>query len=151
MVINYTESNNSYVLVKDSGIHGKGGFAKKIILKDTIIIEYVGEKISNEEAEKREEINSIKGETYIFDLDDFCIDGADGGNESIYINHSCDPNCWIQKMNSRIFIVAKRDIQAGEELAYDYAYAADGVTRNPCMCRSENCREVIEKEEECIS
>jgi SET domain-containing protein len=59
--------------------------------------------------------------TFYFHVDeDRVIDAKFGGNSSRWINHSCDPNCYADERDGRIFITALRNIQAGEELNYDY-------------------------------
>ncbi len=134
-----------YIEVRESSIHHKGVFAKKYIPKNTIIIEYIGEKIPTFEAEKREFENNKKGLTYIFILnDDHCIDGAVGGNESKYINHSCDPVCIPEIIEGRIWIIADRNIEPGEELTYDYEYPYDDPVRDKCRCGSKKCRGYIQ-------
>ena len=69
-----------------------------------------------------------------------------GGNDARWINHSCDPNCEAVEEDDRIFIDALRDIQAGEELFYDYALEIDepiteeSKKRFACYCHSPYCR-----------
>lgn len=129
--------------IRKSKIDNRGAFATEDIPKGTMIVEYVGEKISNEEADKREETNDERGVTYIFCLDEnSCIDGAVGGNESRFINHSCEPNCNYLVENGRIFYYSNRDIKKGEELTIDYDYDADSK-KEICLCKSEKCRGFI--------
>src|SRR6185437_930470 len=94
------------------------------IRKGQRIIEYAGERISNDEADSRyDETGMKRHHTFLFTLTPRkVVDGAVNGNESIYINHSCDPNCEAVIEDGRIFIEAVRTIQPGEELAYDYQY-----------------------------
>lgn len=109
-----------------------------------MVVEYTGEKISTEETERRERINDLNGTTYIFILDDdYCIDGAVGGNISKYINHSCDPNLEVEITDGRIYFLALRDIQKDEELSYDYAYDYEPGFLCPCHCGSPKCRRTI--------
>ena len=67
-------------------------------------------------------------------------------NDARWINHSCDPNCEAIEEDDRIFIDALRDIQAGEELFYDYALEIDepiteeSKKKFACHCHSPNCR-----------
>jgi hypothetical protein len=74
------------------------------------------------------------------------IDATYDGNESRYINHSCDPNCEAEIENGRVFISAVRDIAVGEELHYDYAYERSGdetdedEKRYKCLCGTAKCR-----------
>lgn len=137
------QSGQKYAKVKSSKIHGKGLFAIKTIKKGTRVIEYVGEKITSEEADRREIENDKKGITYIFYLNKkFCLDGANGGNESVYVNHSCEPNLNVVYKNGHIFYVANKTIYPKEELYIDYAFD----TNEPkviCLCSSGKCRGTI--------
>lgn len=94
---------------------GLGLFAKTPIKKGEFVIEYWGQIITDEEAEK-------KGGQYLFDLDEtsFTIDGTTRKNTARYINHSCKPNCEPEQDGKRIYIMAIRDIAPGEELTYNY-------------------------------
>jgi uncharacterized protein len=149
--------NNDYTIVKQSDIHHKGVFAKVGIPKGTKIIQYKGERISKAEGDKRVEIQSKtaensedKGQTYIFELnDDYDIDGDVPDNDAKYINHSCDPNCDFEIEEDEIWIYAKRDIKAGEELSYNYGFDFDEkYHENPCRCNSPNCVGYILSEDE---
>lgn len=132
-------------IVKESSIDRKGLFATQNIKKGELVIEYVGEKIDNEEADRRERINDETGTTYIFVYEDgtFCVDGAVGGNDSRYVNHSCNPNMRIDFVDGHINYYANRDIKAGEELTIDYAYDYEPGYIAPCFCKSSNCRGMI--------
>lgn len=139
---------NDWFEVRDSPIQGRGAFARKRIPKGTKIIEYTGERITEEEAQARYDDEGMeRHHTFLFDLDDgTCLDGAVGGNESIYINHSCDPNCEPENEDGHIIIYAIRDIEPGEELFYDYAYEPeedDDGSIYPCRCGSGKCRGTI--------
>lgn len=112
------------------GSTGLGLFTTVPIQKGAFVIEYTGEKITNEEADRR-------GGKYLFELDDkWTIDGKERGNIARYINHSCDPNCETEVEGERIFVYAIRDIAAGEELAYDYGdeYYNDIIKPIGCRC-----------------
>jgi uncharacterized protein len=83
------------------------------------IIQYTGEKITKEESARR----LRKGNVYIFELNERTdIDGKALANKARFINHSCEPNCIVEKTSRTIWIVAGRDISAGEELTYNYGY-----------------------------
>jgi hypothetical protein len=134
--------------IRRSAIQGRGAFATRPIRKGSRIIEYTGERIDQEEADERYDDGDMKRHhTFLFALDDgSTIDGAVGGNESRFINHSCDPNCAAYEQDGRIFIEAKRAIQPGEELAYDYSYARTKHTTKEdeelyaCRCGAAKCR-----------
>lgn len=80
------------------------------------------------------------------------IDATDKGNTSRFINHSCDPNCEIQKWKtgntSSVGIFAIRDILPGEELTFDYQFDRDDNNQIPCFCGSPKCRHVLGKSKE---
>ncbi len=57
-----------------------------------------------------------------------------------FINHSCDPNCFVYSVNRQRFLLAKRAIAAGEELFMDYALNAVGGDLWECRCGAANCR-----------
>lgn len=137
--------------VRSSSIQGKGGFAWKWIPAGTRIIEYLGERITDDEADERYDDDDMRRHhTFLFSVDDdTVIDAGVGGNEARFINHSCDPNCEAVDYGGRIFIEALRDIAPGEELFYDYGYELDepltpALKRQyPCYCGAENCRGTI--------
>lgn len=131
------------VSVRDSPIHGKGVFADRDIPAGAAILEYLGERISRIEAERRESSNAEAGVTYIlcYDEDTF-IDGAVGGNAARYLNHSCEPNCEIRREDGRATIVASKPIPAGHELFFDYAFDPDD-TPVACHCAASGCRGVL--------
>jgi len=142
-------------VVGRSHIHGRGVFAARRIRKGTRIVEYKGERISNREADRRYDDTTMKRHhTFLFNLDKkTVVDGAisAGGGDASYINHSCDPNCEAIIRAKRIYIHAKRTIEPGEELAYDYQYERTGKNDDElekfyfCKCGASNCRGSIMK------
>lgn len=135
-------------IIKDSKIHGKGAFATRKIPEGTLIVEYEGERISWQKAEKRHaEKEGNSSHTFFFSLESGrIIDGGSGGNDARWINHSCEPNCEAREENKRIFIYALRDIKRGEELNYDYGlqleerHTAKLKRTYACLCGAKNCR-----------
>ncbi len=135
--------------VKHSKIHGHGVFATKNIKKNTKIIQYVGEKLTRSEGNKRSEqrikkyLKSQKtGSVYIFELNSkYDIDGSPRYNKARYINHSCSPNCEVDIVKNEIWISSIKKINAGEELSYDYGYSfdKDDYKDHECKCGSRNC------------
>lgn len=136
--------------MRQSPIHGRGVFARRQIPAGTRIIEYAGTRISNKEADRRHPTNPDDPfHTFFFVLSSGkVIDGDDQGNDARWINHSCDPNCESQegKSGKRVYIVAKRDINRGEELNYDYGLVMeDKITKKvqaqyACRCGAVQCR-----------
>lgn len=142
---------NKYFAIRSSGVHGKGAFARKTIRKGTRLVEYVGENISPAESDRRYDDTKVKNHhTFLFSVDNRkVIDATFGGNESRFINHSCDPNCDAVIEKRRVYIEANRTIRPGEELAYDYNYERTPKTTKAderlykCLCGAANCRGTI--------
>ena len=89
-------------------------FATQPITKNTRIIEYTGEKITNRESLKREIEYLKKGHIWCFKLNrQYVRDGAVGGNISRFINHACKPNCYTQIIGQTIWVRAARNIAQG--------------------------------------
>lgn len=134
--------------LRRSGIHGKGVFAREPIPAGTRLIEYTGERVTQEEGDRRYPwIDSVPYHTLLFTIeDDLVVDGGVGGNMSRYINHSCDPNCTSVIEDRRIYIESLRDIQPGEEITFDYQMITGGrhtaaeKRRFPCRCGAAGCR-----------
>jgi len=134
--------------VRESPLAGKGAFASRAIARGERIIEYTGERITHAQADLRYDDDSMdEHHTFLFTVSSrTVIDATYEGNESRYINHSCEPNCETEIDRGRVFIFALRDIAAGEELAYDYAYQRSGDETEKeerqyrCLCRSASCR-----------
>ena len=132
------------ILFKDSPIHGTGGFAKTPIRKGTRIVEYLGERISKGESLRRCERNN----GFIFTLnDEQDLDGNVAWNPARFINHSCAPNCEAEKDDDRIWIIATRDVRAGEEITFNYGYDLEDYKDYLCHCGSPQCVGYIVAEE----
>jgi hypothetical protein len=117
-----------------SRIHGWGVYATRTIPKNTRIIDYAGEKISNQESLKRERRYRKRGNVWCFKLTNrTVIDAAVGGNIARFINHACWPNCYVHITGGIIWIRAARTIRQGEELTYNYH--TDGEEQIICRCR----------------
>ena len=130
-----TPSHNPYFEIRRSPIQGRGAFARRQIRKGTRIIEYTGERVSHEEADRRYDDESMaRHHTFLFTLDrKTCIDAAVNGNDARFINHSCRPNCYIHIVDGVIWIRAARPIRKGEELTYHYNTDGEGLIE--CRCR----------------
>ncbi len=122
------------IFKRRSSIQGWGVFAIRPISKNTRIIHYAGEKITNQESLRREKRYLKKGHIWCFKLNHLYVrDAAVGGNIARYVNHSCAPNCYTQIIGDTIWIRAARNIRKGEEITYDYS--TDGVGTIQCRCR----------------
>ncbi|MDP2361914.1 MAG: SET domain-containing protein-lysine N-methyltransferase [bacterium] len=134
--------------VRRSRIQGRGVFALRTIRRGTKVLEYTGERISQEEAVRRYDDDARpRAHVVLFAVDDeTVIDGGSGGSDARFVNHSCAPNCEAVEDEGRIFIRALRTIGEGEELTYDYRLQLPGrrsrkvETRYSCRCGAPDCR-----------
>ncbi|KAM4014454.1 LOW QUALITY PROTEIN: histone-lysine N-methyltransferase ASH1L [Anomaloglossus baeobatrachus] len=131
---------------------GKGwGIRTKEALKASqFIIEYLGEVVSEQEFRNRTiEQYHNHSDHYCLGLDSgMVIDSYRMGNEARFINHSCDPNCEMQKWSVngvyRIGLYALKDMAAGTELTYDYNFHSFNTEKQQlCKCGFEQCRGII--------
>ncbi|WP_198120100.1 SET domain-containing protein [Massilia rhizosphaerae] len=127
--------------VRKSPVHGNGVFALRPIAAGERIIEYRGERITWDEATRRAaERGGPVNHTFYFSLaDGNVIDGGRRGNDARWINHACEPNCEAYEDDGRVYIHALRDIDAGEELNYNYALIYD-ERHTPALKRLFACR-----------
>lgn len=131
--------------VRNSPIHGAGAFASRNLKVGQVIGRYAGRRYSAEDVGTRDWDHAL---TFAFCLSDGSIlDGAQGGNATRHINHSCVPNCVAYEIEpddraNFIQIEALRRIKAGEELFLDYGLdAGEGVPEDfPCLCGATVCR-----------
>jgi SET domain-containing protein len=146
-----TNPRGPRIVLRRSGIHGRGVYARLPLHEDETVCEYKGERIGEAEVARRypEDMHGLN-HTFVFGVEDEVnIDGGSKGNIARWINHSCDPNCDTFEEDKRIFVRAIRDIRPGEELTYDYAIeAGEPLTREvksrwPCWCGAKKCRGTV--------
>lgn len=140
------DTSKKWWIVRRSAIHQRGIFARYDIPKGTPIIEYVGEKITKAESERRgnalaERASKTGGAAvYIFTLNKtHDLDGGKPNNTARLINHSCEPNCEAFISRGRIWIYAKHDIPEGEELSFNYGFGLETWEDHPCRCGKPKC------------
>ncbi|KAK9845360.1 hypothetical protein WJX81_004380 [Elliptochloris bilobata] len=133
-----------------AGAKGFGLFTEQGLSEGQFIIEYIGEVLEEEEYVRRKEFYQESGQRHYYFMNvgngeviDACRKGALGR----FINHSCDPNCetqkWVVRGELAIGLFALRDIQAGEELTFDYNFERYGDKPMRCLCGARNCRGFI--------
>jgi uncharacterized protein len=139
--------HSPFLEVRDSPVHGLGAFAAKRIRKGTRIVEYLGERISVEEGSRRYTDEDDSPHVLLFGVDETTvIDAAVEGNEAQFLNHCCEPNCETEVIGGRVFMIALRTIEQGEELTYDYHLDYDGEQTDEvkrkfaCRCGASSCR-----------
>jgi uncharacterized protein len=134
--------------VRASPLHGLGVFATRRISRGTRILEYLGERVSHAEADRRyQHKDQADNHTFLFIVDGrTVIDAGVGGNEARFVNHACVPNCESVIESRRVFIDALRTIEPGEELTYDYQIQREADDPPEidaifaCRCGADSCR-----------
>jgi len=141
--------SRDFIRVDDSPIHGIGVFAKHDIPKGTRVIAYLGERETKAQfiEDARTQGRAL---TYVLNVDEtHAIDGAVGGNEARFVNHSCAPNCEIYVFDGVPYLYAMMDITEGTELTFDYQLQSMkhgrlsqrlGREFYPCHCGASHCR-----------
>ena len=136
------------VEVRRSKVHGMGAFAIGPISKGMRLIEYLGERVTHKEADRRyEDKDANDNHTFLFIVDSrTVIDAGAEGNDARFFNHSCDPNCESVIEDGRVYIEALRDAQPGDELTYDYQIQREAEDPPDideifaCRCGAPHCR-----------
>ena len=132
------------LIIRSSSIHAAGCYTTRAIRKGKRVCEYDGPRFTKDEADERYKDRDI---TYLFSCSD---DGTviDGFGIAMFINHSCDPNCESENVDGRVYVVAIRNIAAGEELTYEYnLHDSDDQDQN-CYCGAKKCRGTMFSEDE---
>ncbi len=128
--MNYSKIQRDLKIKKSRA--GLGLFTARPISCGGFVVEYTGPILTKERADE-------KGGRYLFDISNRrTVDGTNRKNIARYINHACRPNCEVDIRKGRIFVFARRKIQAGEELNYDYGkeYWDEYIKPHGCRCVS---------------
>lgn len=134
------------IQVFDTDNKGYGVRAQAPLKKGTFIYEYIGEVIGEDDFRKRMvEYDQAHIKHFYFmmlTLTAF-IDATRKGSLSRFCNHSCNPNAYVDKWvvgrKLKMGIFAKRDIEKGEEITFDYNVDRYGAQSQPCYCGELNC------------
>ncbi len=119
------------------GLAGLGLQALLPIVKDEKIIEYIGPHV-------KWKTLPDKPNQYLMELNKTTyIDGSIRENTARYINHSCDPNAYLEVSRGHAWIRAERDIEPGEEITFDYGQEFFDEYIKPKGCRCAKCTSVV--------
>jgi len=120
---------------------GLGIFATAPIKKGTYIVEYTGPLLTNKECDE------IPDNRYLFEVNNrWTVDGSSRKNVARYINHSCRGNADPMIRDRRIRIKAIKNIEAGDEITYDYGKDHFNAYIKPHGCQCDKCRAKRRKE-----
>lgn len=145
-------ATESMVSVRGSRVHGCGLFCDYPFKKGELVAEYIGEYVCHAVADIREnQYAKQRIQDYQFRINEsLVIDATLRGGYARYVNHSCTPNCESKIVDGppgkehlkRVIFISQRNINAGEELTYDYQFPLemDLDSRIPCNCGSKLCR-----------
>jgi len=117
-------------LVVRKSYAGHGLRTNTPIPKGACVVEYWGRELTADE-------ENTSNSKYLFAINEKkTIDGSVRANIARYINHSCRPNCEPEIYRGRVYILARRNIKAGEELCYDYGeeYFNNHIKPHGCRC-----------------
>ncbi|KAL1878813.1 hypothetical protein VTK73DRAFT_7466 [Phialemonium thermophilum] len=125
---------------------GFGLRANTDLQPNDFIFEYIGEVI-NEPTFRRRMLQydeeGIKHFYFMSLTKSEFVDATKKGNLGRFCNHSCRPNCYVDKWvvgeKLRMGIFASREIEAGEELVFNYNVDRYGAEPQPCYCGEPNC------------
>ncbi len=135
-------------VVRKSGIHGRGVFALADIPKGVRLMEYLGDRMSHKEADRRYgDLHEGSAHTMLFAATDkVVIDATHWGSSARWVNHSCSPNCEAVEEDGRVFVETLRALRVGDELGYDYELIVEGrqteklKREHACCCGARKCR-----------
>lgn len=140
--------NKQYATVSviQTEMKGYGLRADATISESSFIYEYIGEVIDETAFRKRMidyDQKNFKHFYFMMLKNDSFIDATMKGSLARFCNHSCNPNAYVDKWvvgeKLRMGIFAKRTIQKGEEITFDYNVDRYGAQSQPCYCGEPNC------------
>ncbi len=123
-------------MIRSSAIHAAGCYTTRPIRRGARICEYDGPRMTKAVADLRYADRHV---TYLFGYGDGDM-VIDGFGTAMFMNHSCDPNCETEDDDGRIYVLALRDIAAGEELVYEYNLYDSDDEEGTCHCGASKCR-----------
>ena len=128
------------MIIKDSGT-GRGLFTDRKYLAGDVVMPLKGIRITREEIEKLDKVeqgNMLQiGRDLFLNME---------GHSEIFINHSCNPNCYVKAVVNSGFLIALRPIDKDEELSYDYSLTSTDTPEEwhlNCQCHKFYCRREI--------
>ncbi len=129
------------MIIKNIEGKGKGLFTERSFSKDDMVLKIEGTKLNHEESlklDKEQQDNLLQiGKDLFLDI---------SKEKTIFINHSCNPNCYLKAIVNSAFLIALRPILKGEELTFDYSLTSTDTPETwsmKCNCHKYQCRKQI--------
>ncbi|KAG0054485.1 histone methyltransferase set2 [Gryganskiella cystojenkinii] len=142
----FQTKQNSQVDVVRTEKKGFGLRAMEGLPSGTFVMEYIGEVLPHASFVKRTREYSLAGVEHFYFMSlqsDEVIDATKKGCLARFINHSCNPNChlekWVVGSKLRIGIFTIKRVAEGEELTFDYQFERYGAEAQKCYCGEPNC------------
>lgn len=121
------------------GMDGRGLIAREPFGAGEVVVVLAGLHATGQQAQELASRNAAAPRPIMLDNDAYLLQAPD--DEATYANHSCDPSLWV---DLEFFLIARREISAGDELTIDYATViADPAWQMACRCGSPSCRGMI--------
>ena len=132
------------LVIRSSSIHAAGCYTTRALRKGARVCEYDGRRLTKSIADERYADRPV---TYLFTCGRNTV--IDGFGAAMFLNHSCDPNCeTVQELDGRVYIIAIRNVAAGEELTYEYNLHDSDEAGADCYCGAGACRGTMFSDEE---
>ena len=137
--------NLASLIVRSSSIHAAGCYTTEPIRKGARVCEYSGKRLPKSLADQRYADRPV---TYLFTCGPKEV--IDGFGTAMFLNHSCNPNCETvqDEDDGRVYVMAIRNIAAGEELLYEYNLHDSDEEGADCYCGAQACRGTMFSDEE---
>ncbi|ORZ02031.1 hypothetical protein BCR41DRAFT_313596 [Lobosporangium transversale] len=142
----FQTKQNARVDVVKTEKKGYGLRAMEELSSGTFVMEYIGEVLPHSSFIKRTREYSLAGVEHFYFMSlqaDEVIDATKKGCLARFINHSCNPNChlekWVVGSKLRIGIFTIKRVAEGEELTFDYQFERYGAEAQKCYCGEPNC------------
>lgn len=120
--------------------NGSGIFASADVARGKVIDKIAGRVVHHRVLWKRR--GSFAANCIRFGPNTYLDPRSDTGR---YLNHSCEPNAGIRKVNQQLFLFAAKRIAKGTEIVVDYSTTIgdDDIWTMRCNCGHESCRKTI--------
>ncbi|MEO7084366.1 MAG: SET domain-containing protein [Gemmatimonadaceae bacterium] len=135
-------SNTARGVIVRSARIGKGLFAERVFRPNQTILKITGRMVHHSilwttGGKLADNCYRFGPETYL----------DPGDHVSRYVNHSCEPNAAVRKLNNQLFLFAATEVSPGDEITFDYStiLGDDDIWTMRCKCGAQACRGRIKR------